>query len=160
MNATTALTRVDRLGDATEFLQLFSRLCVALRESQDDTGITQEVYWEALRDVPLAALEAGARALMRESGRKWFPTTAEWRTAAGVAQTEHLRTAVTPSRPSPGAVECDDCRDTGWRTGLTCPGDATCGRTSAHRSHEFAVPCRCRLTNGTYRRHIALGGAA
>lgn len=156
---TTALALVERKADATQFLALFSRLCVGLRETQDDSGITQQVYWDALGDMPLPALEAGAQALMRESGRKWFPTTAEWRDAANTAYEQHLRQAVSGPR-DPWRHECATCEDSGWQTGLTCPGDATCGRPKRHLPHAYTVPCACRATNATYRRHHAFGGAA
>jgi len=157
---TTALATVERKADAAQFLALFSRLCVGLREAQDDSGITQQVYWEALRDVPMTALEAGALALMREPGRKWFPTTAEWRTAAGHAHEQQLRAAIQPAREQPWMHECRDCEDSGWVRGLTCPGDATCGRKKAHQPHDYTLPCPCRPTNHTYRRHMAFGGGA
>lgn len=156
----TALATIERKGDAAQFLALFSRLCVGLREAQDDSGITQRVYWDALRDVPMAALEAGALALMREPGRKWFPTTAEWRTAAGYAHEQQLRAAVQPAREQPWTHECRDCEDSGWVLGLSCPGDTTCGRTKPHLPHTYTVACPCRATNRTYRRHQAFGGGA
>lgn len=145
---------------AREFLAVFSRLCVGLREQQDDSGITQQVYFEALRDLPVAALESGAAALMREPGRRWFPTTAEWRAAAEQAQIAALRAAVQPSREAPWHDECAACGDTGWLHGLTCDGGRACGRTRTHLAHTYTQACTCRATNRTYRRHLAFGGGA
>lgn len=158
---TTDLSVVRALPNDQAFMALFNRLCVALREPQDGTGVTQGVYWDALRDVPLTALEGGATRLMREPGRKWFPTVAEWRTQADLAREEVLRQAVRPTRDAerdPWRHECLDCEDTGWVRGLTCDGGATCGRTRAHMPHDYTLACPCRPTNRTYLRHHAFGG--
>lgn len=156
-----SLSLVPATANETEFLAVFSRLCVALRETQDETGITQQVYWDALRDVPLAALDAGAAALAREPGRRFFPTTAEWRAAADTAATAQLRAAV-GGRSEPWRDDCRDCGDTGWVIGLTCDGakGGACGRPFKHRAHDYTLACPCRMTNRTYRRHQAFGGGA
>lgn len=108
-----------------EFLQVFNRLCVALREPQDDSGITQGVYFDALGDLTIDALRAGAELLMGERGRKFFPTTAEWRTAASQSLVEaRRRIALPPGRSEPWKHECEVCEDTGWVQGLECDGGA------------------------------------
>lgn len=139
-----------------EFLQVFNRLCVALREPADDSGITQQTYFAALSDLPLRALEAGAATLMKEPGRRFFPTTAEWRTAAQEAQRDQLREAVKPVRDEPWRDECGACSDTGWEP-KTCDGSALCGRTKPHRPHDYVQPCSCRPMNRTYQRHHVFG---
>lgn len=147
--------------DERGFLAVFSRLCVALRETQDDSGITQQVYFDALRDLPLDALERGAMALSRERGRRFFPTTAEWRAAAEIAATDSLRKALSDGqRDEPWRHECADCEDSGWVRGLTCDGKAhgACGRVSAHLAHDYTMACPCRATNRTYRRKLMVGG--
>lgn len=154
------LPTVQAPPDPRAFIAVFSRLCVALRESQDDTGITQQVYFEALKDVPVAALEAGADLLMREQGRRFFPTTAEWRTAAERARESQFRSAVGQARTDPWRHECHDCEDTGWVRGLTCPGDARCGRDRKHMPHDYTMACPCRPTNRTYQRHQVFGSGA
>lgn len=154
------LARLDETTAPQPFLALFSRLCVGLREAQDDSGITQQVYYEALRDLPLQALETAAMALLREKGRKWFPTTAEWRTAAEEAQAHRVQTSLRAVRAQPWRHECDTCEDSGWVMDLTCDGGTTCGRTTRHLPHTYTVPCPCRPTNATYRRRQALGGGA
>ena len=116
------LALVPKPAAAAEFLAVFNRLCVALRETQDDSGVTQQVYFDALADLPLAALESGANALMRQQGRRFFPTTAEWRTAAETAQAETLRKTLTSRREEPWHHECRECEDSGWIVGLTCDG--------------------------------------
>ena len=140
-----------------EFLRVFNRLLVALREPADETGVTQGVYFDALKDLPLLALEAAAMALMKEPGRRFFPTTAEWRTVAERAQVDLLKQAVQPSREEPWRVECERCEDTGWVQGLTCDGTDRCGRQKAHAPHTFTKPCLCRPTNRTYQRHHHFG---
>jgi hypothetical protein len=156
--STELATLARRTADA-EFLQVFNRLCVGLRETQDDSGTTQMIYFEALRDLPIAALRGGADALMREPGRRFFPTTAEWRTAATQAHRELLRHAVAPAREQPWTVECEACEDTGWVL-RACPGDAVCGRERAHGAHGYATVCPCRPHNRTYQRNQHFGKGA
>jgi hypothetical protein len=142
-----------------DFLAVFSRLCVALREAQDESGITQQVYWEALKDLPLKALELGAGNLMREKGRRFFPSTTEWRAAAYEAEVTTRNADL--GRTEPWHDECRDCEDTGWVLGLECDGGPTCGRKQKHLAHSYTIPCPCRATNRTYLRRQALGyGAA
>lgn len=138
----------------TDFLAVFNRLSVALREQQDDSGVTQGVYFDALKDLPIAALEAGALALMKEPGRRFFPTTAEWRTAAEKAHVSQLKTALRPDRN--WNLECTACDDTGWEL-FACVGDQTCGRAQIHAPHEFVLACSCRPTNRTWLRHHHFG---
>ena len=147
-------------AQSAEFLAIYNRLCVGLREAPDDSGITQGIYWDALKDLPCAALETGAVALMREPGRRFFPTTAEWRQAAERAQITQLREAVRPARDAPWVHECHDCEDTGWRY-HTCTETNPCLRTKAHaRPHDYVTPCPCRVSNRTYMRHQNFGAGA
>jgi len=154
------LALVPKVSTEADFLAVFNRLCVALRETQDDTGITQGVYWDALHDLPLAALETGANVLMRQQGRRFFPTTAEWRSEAEKAAYAELKKAVSGGRDEPWKHECQDCEDSGWVRGLTCDGGTTCGRKNKHMPHDYTLACPCRQTNRTYRRHHAFGGGA
>lgn len=140
-----------------EFARAFNRLAVALREPSDDSGVTVGIYFDALKDLPVTALEAGALTLMREPGRRFFPTTAEWRTAAQAALDQQLRAAVTPARAAPWQDECETCSDTGWKY-EDCPGDRTCGREKTHNAHRFVRACVCRATNRTFQRHQRFGG--
>ena len=142
-----------------QFVQVFNRLAVALREQQDDTGITLGVYYDALKDLPVAALEQGAAALMKEAGRRFFPTTAEWRAAAERAQMALLREAVQPARDAPWVHECERCADTGWRP-HECDGSEQCGRHKAHAPHGYVSVCPCRPTNRTYTRHQQFGAGS
>lgn len=131
---------------------------MALREAQDDTGLTQGIYFDALKDLPLPAVEAAAMALMREPGRKWFPTTAEWRTAAERAAHEHLREVVTvPRDDEPGVFICGDCHDSGWMMSRggeawACDGGPRCGRRQRHAPHTFTQACGCRASNMNYQK--------
>ncbi len=154
-----SLVLVAKVSDA-EFLAVFNRLCVALREPQDDTGITQGVYFDALKDLPLDVLDAGAQALSRETGRRFFPTTAEWRTAAQRVEQERERRRIEPTSGQTNVWrhECHSCEDTGWVMDLTCSGiegSSACGRKRKHHAHSYAVSCGCRATNRTFIRHHA-----
>jgi hypothetical protein len=152
----TTLTRAkSTFTDAELFLQAFNRLCVALQSPQDESGATQAVYWQALGDLPIAALETAAIALMREGGRRFFPTTGEWRAQAELVRAAQLREALDSGRGAPWVLECERCEDTGWVTGHLCDGGTACGRKRPHLPHEWATPCFCRPMNRTYRRHQA-----
>lgn len=145
-------------ADHLEFMQTFNRLCVALREKESDAA-TMQVYYDALKDLPCAAVQAGARALQMEPGRKWFPTTGEWRLAAEKAALEQLKAAVQPAREEPWHMECEACDDTGWAL-FDCAGDRVCGRAEKHRAHTFVRVCSCRPMNRTYQRHQHFGSGA
>lgn len=138
-----------------EFLPIFNRLCVALREPQDDSGVTQGIYFDALKDLPTVALEAGAVTLMREPGRRFFPTTAEWRSVAELAVSQQIRETLTAVREQPWVHECEHCEDTGWER-FECTGDRFCGRPTVHAAHTFVRICSCRATNRTFQRHQVL----
>jgi len=155
----TALPTLYQPTTDVEFLRVFNRLCVALREPPDDTGVTQQTYFELLHDLPIAALEDGATAVMREPGRRFFPTAAEWRTAAERAQVEQLRKALPPSREAPWVHECGACEDTGWKY-HDCDGSNVCGREKPHAAHAYVTPCPCRSSNRTYQRHQTFGAGA
>lgn len=118
----TALILAPKPADEQQFMAVFSRLCVALRETQDDTGITQQVYYEALRDLSPESLDGGAMLLMQERGRRFFPTTAEWRTAAEKAHADQLRKVLTTQRETPWQHECQECADSGWIADVQCDG--------------------------------------
>lgn len=156
---TADLIAFQRPTADADFLALYNRLCVALREPADDSGVSQQVYFDALKDLPVRALEAGAAALMKEPGRRFFPTTAEWRTAAEAAQRNQFREATKPIRAEPWRCECTACDDTGWEI-LECTGDNFCGRQKKHLPHTFAKVCPCRPTNRTYQRHAQFGSGA
>lgn len=135
-----------------QFLRAFNRLCVALRETPDDSGITQGIYFEALKDLPVEVVELAATALARDMGRRFFPTTAEWRDVACRLQQDHLRAAL--SGPRVWHHDCDECEDTGWKY-FDCAGDNFCGRENRHAPHTCVRICLCRATNRTYQRHVA-----
>lgn len=148
------LALVPRPATSAEFLTVYNRLSVALREPQDDSGITQGVYFDALKDVPLEALTAGAETLAREPGRRFFPTTAEWRTAAQAWRMSTFRAHETEVDRVEWRHECSGCEDTGF-TFHECAGGQTgaCGRRRKHAAHSFVRVCPCRPTNRTYQRH-------
>lgn len=149
------LELVSKVAQPVEFVQVFNRLCVALREKDADSA-TMQVYFDALKDLPMSAIQQGAQALQSELGRKWFPTTGEWRQAAQDAADRQLRTAVGQARDEPWHLECELCEDTGWRF-YECDGDNFCGREHKHAPHSFVRVCACRPTNRTYQRHQYFG---
>jgi hypothetical protein len=155
------ITATPDTSQFAEFLTVFNRLCVALRDAGDDSGITQGIYFEALKDLAIRDIEQGASVLMREPGRRFFPTTAEWRAAAEraheLASDAWLRKALPAGRAEPWRHECAECEDTGWVVSLDCPGDTRCGRERKHQPHTFTRACPCRATNRTYQRHQKFG---
>jgi hypothetical protein len=108
---------------AREFGLVFAKLAMQLRATDVDEA-TIRSYYEPLADLPLEAVRMAQEAFSREPGRKWFPTSAEWRERASQAQDGLLRKALPPARSQPWRVECEDCEDTGWVFGLTCDGGA------------------------------------
>lgn len=150
------LSLIPKPPTDAEFLAIFNRLVVAMQAPADNSGVAQDVYFEALQDLPNPAIEAGALALMREPGRRFFPTTAEWRAAAEAAQIAQLKEAVKAPRAEPWHFDCTGCGDTGW-TAHDCDGSSLCGRVNTHAPHEYVTPCPCRPTNRTYQRRRAFG---
>lgn len=142
------------------FLQVFNRLAIALREKDTDAA-TVQVYFDSLFDLPLESLEESAAQLMRDSGRKWFPTTAEWREVAEKCTRIVLRKALpAPDRPE-WRFDCLACYDTGWEY-FSCDGSdgdalSACARQMQHYAHDFVKICPCRPTNRTWLRHNSFG---
>lgn len=67
-----------------EFAEIFRGLVMALQPRHLDRDVMQ-VYWNALRSVPMAALRESAARLAE--GRFW-PNTGDWFTVAAAMQTE------------------------------------------------------------------------
>lgn len=135
------------------FLQAFNRLAVALRLPAPEIDAAQkQIYFEALRDLPLEAVEAAVLPLSRTAGFG-FPRTSEWHQVAEQQRVEQTLRALPPGREEPWQHECPHCEDTGWEE-RACDGEhRMCGRPKAHAPHSFTTPCSCRETNRTYARH-------
>lgn len=146
-----------------QFVPIYNSLCVACQARQDETGVTQGVYYRALSDLSLESLQASSEAIarngvVRDGQRKtYFPTTAEWREVAQTHERERLREAVKPARDEPWVDECGACNDTGWEY-FRCDGTDICGRRKKHAAHDYVRPCTCRPTNRTYARRQQFGG--
>ena len=153
----TALVRSSDMTER-EFGVVFSRLAIQLRFTDADV-LTVRAYYDALKDIPLVAVETSGRAFATEPGRKFFPTTAEWHDAAQRAVTDELRKVLAPARDESWKLECGACEDTGWES-FHCPGDESCGRTTKHTEHTYVRICTCRPNNRTYQRHQKFGGGA
>jgi len=140
-------------GDKLRFAQCFNRLAVSLRlPAADGDAAMKQIYFDALVDYPVEAVEDAARLFTRDA--QWFPKTSEWVAGAEQARSTRVLTKCLPSpREEPWKSECATCDDTGWDT-LTCEGDDVCGRTKPHYKHSYAVPCGCRGMNRTYLRKI------
>ena len=133
-----------------DFAQVFAPLAVQLRWLDADEAAILS-YHKALCDIPISVLSRSAMRLANERGRKFFPTTGEWRDVALVIQQEDLRAEFSGQRS--WKDECDDCRDTGWQT-LECTGlNGGCDRAHEHPAHDYVRVCPCRPTNRTYQRH-------
>lgn len=154
----TDLERAQQGSPDKDFLRVFNRLCVSLREPMDPTGVKAKVYFEVLGSLTIESLVASANILAREAGRKFFPTTAEWRAVAANYARKQLEAAVQPPADRrEWKVECEDCDDTGW-VFHKCDGTnatGTCGRKLRydHYAHDFVTPCHCRTYNRTYIRN-------
>lgn len=136
------------------FAQCFNRLAVALRLPANEADSSmQRVYWDALSDLPVEAIEDAARELAADS--QWFPKTSEWRDVAVKAKHGRMLKAALPEpRANPWQSECETCDDTGWEA-LDCDGSSQCGRTKEHGKHAYVIHCACLATNRTYQRKQA-----
>ena len=132
------------------FGTIFTRLTNQLQSRDIDLETLQD-YHRVLGHATASELQATADRLAAEPGRRWLPTTGEWQAELQRYRTGVLRAAVS-HREEPWHEECADCGDTGWRQGLHCPGDATCGRHRPHGAHSYTAVCPCRASNATYRR--------
>ena len=139
-----------RLATEKEFAIIFARMATQLRWLDADAAAIQS-YYTALKDLPDAIIHASAAQIANEPGRKFFPTTGEWREIALALQQEDLRSALSGPRRN-WTVECAQCDDTGWIYHACDAHD--CGRGNAHIvPHDYVTPCFCRATNHTYQRH-------
>lgn len=138
--------------DRPAFLQAFNRLAVALRlPVAEIDGAMHGIYFDALRDLPIEAVEAAVLPLSRVPGFGFVRTT-EWHQAAERAQVEQTLRALPPGREEPWQFECAYCEDTGWEE-RQCDGGRVCGRPKEHPAHTFATACSCRDSNRTFQRH-------
>jgi hypothetical protein len=145
------MNALQRALTADEFATVFGRLASQLRWlDHRPTDIAN--YFDALRDLPENIIHESAKRIASQAGRKFFPTTGEWREVALVYESELRRAEL--SSPRTWENECNDCEDTGWNY-YDCPGDVTCDRTNPHLPHSYVRPCPCRATNRTYQRHHA-----
>jgi len=152
--------------DILRFGQAFNRLAVALRLPVGEVDAAmQQVYFDALCDFSIEAIEAAAERLTRTS--QWFPKTSEWRIAASEARIQTLVKELPASREEPWHDECGACHDTGWEERICYRGTRnTCGRRSCEKEpeqdslkeHRYMSVCTCRPTNRTYARHHKIPG--
>lgn len=140
-----------------EFGTVFAVLAMQLRWTDADEMAVRS-YYQALQGVSLDALKASAQQFAQESGRRFFPTSAEWFEAAQHVTTESLRKALPPAREEPWVHDCRDCEDTGFRP-FKCNGKF-CGRKYKHAPHDYVEKCPCRPTNATWNRHQRFGAGA
>jgi len=139
-------------ADKPAFAQAFNRLAVGLRLPPAEVdAVMQRIYFDALRDLPIAAVEAAVIPLQRVQGYG-FPTTARWHEQAELQRVEQTLRALPPAREEPWHFTCEHCTDCGFEE-RTCDGGRMCGRSKPHAAHTFATPCSCRDTNVTYQRH-------
>lgn len=145
------MTDLIRLCTEHEFGVIFARMAMQLRWLDADAAAIQS-YYIALKDLPDAIIHASAARIANESGRKYFPTTGEWRQVALTIEQEKRREEF--SGPQSWIDECESCHDTGWEL-FECTGGAHggCDRPREHRAHDFVRVCQCRPTNRTYQRH-------
>lgn len=147
---TTALTRPDA-ERRQRFMQVFNRTMAAFPNATADAARMQ-VYYDAMNDLPIEAIEQAGTWLQRNGG-EFFPTAAKWHERGVIERDARVRTGLRTAREEPWKTECPACEDTGWEY-CQCNGGPTCGRQRAHAAHQFVVPCPCRPTNRTYQRKI------
>jgi hypothetical protein len=140
-------------ADLPAFLQAFNRLAVGLRlPTAEIDAAMKRIYFDFLRDLPLAAVDAAVEPLGRVQGYG-FPSTARWHEQAEQCRVEQTLRALPAGREEPWHFECNHCGDSGWEE-RTCNGEhRQCGRAMVHPAHSFVTACSCRATNATYGRH-------
>ena len=135
-----------------DFGGIFSRLAIQLRWLDADVAAIQS-YYAVLSDLLPDFILRSAQTLAQERGRKFFPTTGEWRDVALRLEQDDRR-AEYYAKQFVWTVECTACEDVGWEL-FWCEAGATasCGRRQPHAPHRFVRICPCRATNATYQRH-------
>jgi hypothetical protein len=139
--------------DKKAFSQCFNVLAKRLRVADVDAADLQS-YYTALSHLPEWALEQGATELAIEKGRRFFPTTAEWASAADAAIQRRLRESLSHGRV--WQEECVSCHDSGWKE-YHCTATSRCGRIWCEKNgerytHDYYAVCPCRPNNHTYQR--------
>jgi cation transport regulator ChaB len=115
-----------------------------------------QVYYEALSDLPIEAVESAATHLQRHGG-EFFPSSATWHKQAELERDQYLRDHL-EHREEPWHYECDLCMDTGFeyhrgpRKHAPKPEWRTMG--DPEQIIEWTCKCACRATNKTYQREI------
>lgn len=138
--------------DLPAFLQAFNRLAVGLRlPTAEIDAAMKRIYFDALKDLPLTAVDAAVEPLSRVKGYG-FPRTDIWHERAEQCRVELTLAALPPAREEPWHHECPHCEDTGWAY-HECDGERLCGKSKPHPVHTYTVACSCRETNRTYARH-------
>ncbi len=133
-------------ADRRAFSQAFNRLAVAFpsRFKDDDQQGTQliaaqQVYFEALVELTVDAVTAGAASLTRTA--QFFPAPVEWIKASKVEHRHLELKALLPAKTQgrgPWRHECETCEDSGWEV-VECKPRARCNRRICAASDESAA---------------------
>ena len=94
-----------------------------------------EAYWQVLEAIPLRAVLAASRILMRQEDK--MPSAARW---GDLARGERRRAESDAARV---AHTCEACDNTGWAD-RTCSEQTPCGRSNCRPGHTFVIRCSCR----------------
>jgi hypothetical protein len=140
-------------ADKVLFSQAFNRLAVATRLAATEVDASmQQVYFEALSEFPIEAIERAARVLARKLS--WFPKVAEWHAAAREQEIQIRQQ--TPLPAADGMPICARCEDSGWEERFCIPGsEESCGRPHGQQNaarHRYVTVCDCRIANPKYAR--------
>lgn len=160
-----------------DFATTIGTLAVATGKELDDE--TSEVYFAALRDVPVETFQAAVGRLVNSS--RFFPSVGEIRASCDVVRArEGFGTFTVPALPATLSEDdprvwfaCPTCQDTGMASHW-CVGSinvqpkwpdqfqsiGTCGSHACARfgekgyGHEFMKRCVCYLTNPRIRERL------
>lgn len=143
-------TRTDGPTPRQLFATMMLSLATATRAEIDEP--TTELYWRALRDVPLQLLREAAVELAATA--KFMPKPSEWReTVDELLDRRDRLKAIDQGRTQlqlPGEVgvyECPDCRNTGFvNEDRPCTKEWRCRqfKEGETHTHTFAVRCSNR----------------
>lgn len=146
------MTSIDRPA----FARLVSTLATVHNRKVDDATLL--AYFEALEDIPLELIEAGAKELQKHS--RHMPKPADFREAV-----QKVRRAAAPLPPVTDehgqpvlTFVCLRCEDTGWRPVCGCDtGRLDMSHRCPEHGGEGKAPirvraCECRPTNANFHR--------
>ena len=144
-------------ADGPAFEAIFTRVQKLYGKPKD--GEMCRAYFDALKELPLAVVDAAAHALIKTE--KFWPKPVDWLDAAFKIDAPKAgfrpeRWVHTADGHRVATVVCPECSDTGWRPECGCQFESVNGRCDQHGTGSSAsrmpvVVCLCRDTNPEWK---------